>query len=57
MRPKMTNKEMNELEKPQCPECGNWNTRALRKRRVDFYGIPVVYRCSCGWEKEILPKE
>ena len=47
-----------ELTPPRCPECGSRNVWAHRKARVDFYGIPVVWRChDCyrrPWEKEIL---
>jgi len=43
------------LTSPQCPECGYWNVRVMRKAREDFYGIPIVWHCpDCGWEKEIL---
>ena len=46
-------RDAKKLSAPQCPECGYWNVKVARKRRVDFYGVPVVWRCECGWEKEI----
>jgi len=42
------------LSAPQCKECGYWNVGPMRKHHVDFYGCPVVWHCSCGWEEEIL---
>ncbi len=42
---------------PQCPECGHWNVRVSRRRRVDFYGVPKIFRCNCGWEKEIVAED
>lgn len=50
----LTMREARKAHIPQCPECGRWNVAIGRKRRVDFYGIPKVFRCaSCGWEREI----
>ena len=42
------------LSPPQCPECGYHNVHIIKKKRVDFYGRPVVFHCDCGWEKEIV---
>jgi len=41
----------------QCPECGYGNLRVKRGRRVDFYGTPYFWSCSCGWKMEILGDE
>ena len=46
-------KDVKGIERPQCPECGYWNVKIIEKERVDFYGVPVVFHCDCGWEKEI----
>ena len=45
--------DVKDMERPQCPECGYWNVKIIENERVDFYGVPVVFHCDCGWEKEI----
>jgi len=50
-------RDAKKLSAPQCPECGYWNVKVARKRRVDFYGVPVVWKCECGWQKEITEED
>ena len=54
VNPNMTLKEARGMPTPQCPECGSHNVHVGRKAYVDFYGIPYVWRCECGWEDEIV---